>query len=583
MSSVSDAREGARAPQWDDSGQAGAATVLRHRLLARLHVDTESIVDTAWQQMVAVEPAYGQLGELQIEETRAGVRWVFGLFVSCLAEERGPTTGELETVRATGVVRARQDVALATVQWGFRVAFDVCYRRLVAAAEAEAAAGAAADVVATVLGELSANLIGLAFHTLDAIRAGYGEASHDHMVHQVRWESAAVESVLEGGHSEDELERLVVETSEATDRPRSMVVLTSVVASTPADVLGLSSQLADLLPGALLGHVRGHPVPHAVLLVGASPERSASVSSRMAQFGREHEAALLVASSPRLTELGELYRRVRDSVGLLSGLAGGGGVVPDSELRICQVLAGLDPTMATAWVWQQLGPLLRLPASQREPLISFLGAMVDGNGTVADAAQRLWLHRKGAAYRSRRVTQLTGLSPTVPSEWFRLALATRLLRLHPEAARTEIPETAEAGIDVVDLDQGLAGVDGTVATALVRQELGAILCLPASQRDRLLEMLDAMMDGDGTVAQAAEALGLSPGGVAHRNRRIDQLTGLNPTVPADWCRLALVIRLMRVHPAVPAPAANRGIRTSGIVGGQGIHGVWIAAPRRLST
>lgn len=563
MASVSDAGEHPRASQRDQAGQAGAATVLRHQLLARLHADAESIVHAAWQQMVAVEPAYGQLGELQVEEARAGVRWVFGLFVSCLIEERGPTTGELETVRATGVVRARQDVALATVQWGFRVAFDVCYRRLVAAAEAEAARGAPADVVATVLGELSADLIELAFDTLDAIRAGYGEASHDHMVHQVRWESAAVESVLEGGHSEDELERLVAETPDAAERPRSMVVLTSVAASTPADVLGLSSQLADLLPGALLGHVRAHPVPHAVLLVGASPQRSASVSSRLAQFAREHEAALLVASSRRLAELGEIYRSVRNSVGLLSGLASRGGVVPASELRICQVLAGLDPIMATAWVWQQLGPLLRLPTSQREPLLSFLGAMVDGDGTVADAAQRLWLHRKGAAYRSRRVAQLTGLSPTVPAEWFRLALATRLLRLHPEAASTEIPETAEAGIDVVDLDQGLAGVDGAVATTLVRQELGAILCLPASQRDRLLEMLDAMMDGDGTVAQATKALGLSPGGVAHRNRRIAQLTGLNPTVPADWCRLALAVRLMQVHPAVGAPAPTAGSEHQG--------------------
>lgn len=536
-----------------------AATALRGRLLARLQRDGGAIVDLAWQRMLSVAHGYAELGELQLEEVRSGMHQVFELFVACLEQDRGLTADELAEMRAVGIARARQQVPLAEVQRGFRVAFEVCYCEMVSIARAEADAGVAAGALADLVGELSAGLMELAFEALEAIGAGHREQSQDRGHHQVHRESAVVESVLEGGQDEGELRRLMRLTEPDTELPAAIVVLVPVMVAGTSEVLVQASRLAEVLPAALTGNVRIQPGAHAVLLVG-DVDRDALVRLRpqLEQFGRDQRAVLLVASGPRLTELGQTYRSLRTSVDLLPAVADSGGVVVASDLRIYRTLAGIGEEVAATFVWQELGPALRLPAEQHDPLLDLLRAMMDGDGTLTQAAEQLVMHRKGAAHRAHRIAQLTGRNPAVPADWFRLGLAISLLRVHPSVAQPRRDDITAA--DEVTIDQTLAMTDDVAVAALVQQELGPILRLPPGQRDRLLATLDAMVDGDGTVADTARQLGLRPTGVAYRNRRIAQLTGRYPAVPADWFRLLLVTRLLRHHPSVAASRSARSHR-----------------------
>lgn len=536
------------------------AETVRDRVLAHLQRDRESIVDLAWRRVLSVTPADVELGELQHGEVRSGVHQVFELFVSCLEQDRGLTADELTAMQVVGVARARQGFRLSVIQCRFRVAFEVCYGEMLAAARAEADAGVAAGIIADVVGELSASLVDLAFDALEAIAAGHWDQTQDRALHQIHWESAVVESVLEGGREEGELQRLVHLTERDVELPAAIVVLVPVMAANASEVLALSSGLAAMLPDALTGYVRTQSPAHAVLLVGgAHPDAlnaPGGLRSQLEQFGREHGAALLLAVGSRLAALGEVYRSLRTSVDLLPRVAGGGGVVGTSDLRLYQTLAGIGDEVAATFVGQELGPIMRLPVEQRDPLLDLLRAMMDGDGTLAQAAEQLMLHPKGAAHRARRIAQLTGRNPAVPADWFRLGLAISLMRVHAAVAQPQRDYTTVTFADEVTVDQTLAVADEAAVASLVQQELGPVLRLPPGQRDRLLATLGAMVDGDGTVADAARQLGLRPSGVAYRNRRICELTGRNPAVPADWFRLLVVTRLLRQHPQVTAPTSD---------------------------
>lgn len=95
----------------------------------------------------------------------------------------------------------------------------------------------------------------------------------------------------------------------------------------------------------------------------------------------------------------------------------------------------------------------------------------------------------------------------------------------------------------------LSSLDTDTALEFVRDTLGPLLRLPAAQRTSLIETLTALQRGDGGFSQAAEHLGLHVKSVGYRTRRIAELTGLLPTVPAHRVRLDLATHLLRLHPA----------------------------------
>lgn len=87
---------------------------------------------------------------------------------------------------------------------------------------------------------------------------------------------------------------------------------------------------------------------------------------------------------------------------------------------------------------------------------------------------------------------------------------------------------------------------------MVAQLLGPVLRLPGGDRDAVLATLDAWFGSGGSTPRAAAVLHCHRNTVLHRLRRIEQLTGLAVTDPAQGAQLYLALRAARIA-GFPAP------------------------------
>ena len=83
------------------------------------------------------------------------------------------------------------------------------------------------------------------------------------------------------------------------------------------------------------------------------------------------------------------------------------------------------PEAGASMARQILGPVLTLPAAERDDLLSVLAAWYDCAGSAADVAERLHCHRNTVRYRLRKVRDLTGRDVTDPVASAELFMALR--------------------------------------------------------------------------------------------------------------------------------------------------------------
>lgn len=83
------------------------------------------------------------------------------------------------------------------------------------------------------------------------------------------------------------------------------------------------------------------------------------------------------------------------------------------------------PEAGASMARQILGPVLTLPAPERDDLLSVLSAWYECAGAAADVADRLHCHRNTVRYRLRKVRDLTGRDVTDPIASAELFLALR--------------------------------------------------------------------------------------------------------------------------------------------------------------
>jgi DNA-binding PucR family transcriptional regulator len=88
-----------------------------------------------------------------------------------------------------------------------------------------------------------------------------------------------------------------------------------------------------------------------------------------------------------------------------------------------------------------LGPVLALPAPDRDLLLDTLRAWFAADGSASAAATRLHVHRNTVHYRLRRVEALTGRSLTRPTAIGELHLALESTRILNPAVNLDRPST----------------------------------------------------------------------------------------------------------------------------------------------
>ncbi|TNC29488.1 PucR family transcriptional regulator [Amycolatopsis alkalitolerans] len=91
-----------------------------------------------------------------------------------------------------------------------------------------------------------------------------------------------------------------------------------------------------------------------------------------------------------------------------------------------------SPDLAQRLVTTTLGPLLQLPAPERDDLLHTIQAWVHGLGSSLRAAKTLYCHRNTVLNRLQRVRTLTGLDLADVSVWPQVMLALSALERNPD-------------------------------------------------------------------------------------------------------------------------------------------------------
>ncbi|MBP2474272.1 hypothetical protein JOF53_003144 [Crossiella equi] len=152
----------------------------------------------------------------------------------------------------------------------------------------------------------------------------------------------------------------------------------------------------------------------------------------------EELASVLAATCHARVGLSAEYRHIeatpaaRHTAGLARAAVGHGTAgVLRHDLAPVPVLLASAPEAARAVAESVLGPVLTLPAHDRDLLLSTLRRWLADHGATSATATALHCHRNTVRYRLRRLEALTGLDLTSPRDLGHLHLALEALRLAP--------------------------------------------------------------------------------------------------------------------------------------------------------
>jgi hypothetical protein len=110
-----------------------------------------------------------------------------------------------------------------------------------------------------------------------------------------------------------------------------------------------------------------------------------------------------------------------------------------------QILLAGAPEAAGTVAQAILGPVLALPAAERDTLLGTLRTWFEEHGATSAAAARLYVHRNTVRYRLRRVEELTGRSLAQPIGVAELHLAMEAARIVSEGRQSPAATPPPAG------------------------------------------------------------------------------------------------------------------------------------------
>lgn len=187
------------------------------------------------------------------------------------------------------------------------------------------------------------------------------------------------------------------------------------------------------------------PQHHEAAVITANRLRAAGATCSL--IWSQGEMTLLVAASSRPE--GDLFECLGELSGVRAGVACGEGLawVPCGLRLARRIVAAMtgpgvralgdawvatmvnaDSELAQALGKRVLGPLLQLPENERSAILETVETFLDGGGSVADVAAKLYRHRNTVRYRLQAAERLSGLDFSRPADLATMLLAIEWLR-----------------------------------------------------------------------------------------------------------------------------------------------------------
>ncbi len=324
---------------------------------------------------------------------------------------------EDEVAAQIGRHRAEQgvplEVMLRTFRLGGRVVWEALLERATAADVRPDVLGAAATAMWTVVDGLSS-----------ALSTSYRRAQAEQLRRDDQHRHALLEEVLAGRAADGGFGRRVADQLELPVAGGYLVVVADLDADGTA-VLRSPQTALSALGIRSVWHVRADTLVGLVPLEGHDPE---FVLDRLRPLARGRAAA--AATSHGLADVGMTHRLAVVTLGTLP--KGAVGLVPVQDRYPEALLLG-SPELGTRLVDEWLGPVLALPARERDLLLETLRGWLEADRSAAVAAERLYCHRNTVLNRLHRISSLVGRDLSGRPAYVELSLALTALDLPQEA------------------------------------------------------------------------------------------------------------------------------------------------------
>ncbi|WP_188546729.1 PucR family transcriptional regulator [Rhodococcoides trifolii] len=378
-------------------------------LAAGLMSSADVLCDRLVERILSAEHSYTESTRLTPEQLRGAC---MDNMVSMLRALSESTPMDLDSARAAGRLKAEQGVPLAALLHAFRLGGRMIWESLLALADGNADAAllamaaevwAIVDVYSDAAADAYREAADLrALEDFDSrrllIRTLFGDRGSD---------PSAVQDALRAFLIPETGTFVVVSAEVSTDGVR-----TTATAESAVNALGVDS----VWDTAVDGHLGLLCAGSAADLTTAVDALGSLYGSRIGVsgvFGRAHTTASAV-------EEARLARRCAP--------VGSTRVVRYDTAPVSLLLVR-NPGAGSLAAQQILGPVLDLPADERDSLLGTLDAWFDARGSTAGAAERLHYHRNTILYRLRRIHDLTGRNFSDPVHAAELFVGLRSVQL----------------------------------------------------------------------------------------------------------------------------------------------------------
>ncbi|MFF3511759.1 PucR family transcriptional regulator [Streptomyces sp. NPDC002573] len=295
--------------------------------------------------------------------------------------------------RDTGRIRAKQGVPLADALHAYRIGFEFLWSEILDEAYRHP------DVSDAQLVAESAKIWSLFGRYAEAVAEAHRETTAELTLQRQARRSALVEALFTGAIADrTTLWEAARELGLPEHGPYAVVAAESAAPGTEP-LVGIESALRQahlpsawrLLPDQQIG------------LVALTAQTAETTGLRILR--RAHAR---VGVSPGFHSLRETPQALRFARLALASLSGSGPGVARFDDRPLAMVVAAAPAEASHLMKVALGPLLDLPAPERARLLATLEHWFAAAGSVADAAEALFVHPNTVRYRLRRIEELTG-------------------------------------------------------------------------------------------------------------------------------------------------------------------------------
>jgi PucR C-terminal helix-turn-helix domain/GGDEF-like domain len=395
---------------------APAVAAIGGRLLDRV----DDLAGELTEVIRQAETFYRTGGVVPADDLQSSVR---DNLVHILSRLSGRPQPRLEPSRATGRRRAEQGVPLPVILHAYRVAGKFIWAAILAEAAGDDVATAALLHAGSELWLIIDDHSGA---VTDAYRDAVADRAHSHS--QTR--NAMLDVLLRGDAGDGSL---LWESAATLRLPHQGTFVVAAVQPLRPGVESIPRVEDALRVKGVQSAWRVEVDAHVGVIALTSRTTIDDVCTRLGELTSTPIG--ISAPYPSLDQTPAALRQAR--LALATATPGSRDLVRYEQVPIAVLLASA-PEAATMLAQAVLGPVLALPAVERDLLLSTLRAWFADEGATSAAAAKLHLHRNTIRYRLKRLEDLTGRDLSQPTGIAELHLALEAVRiLHLQGTASE--------------------------------------------------------------------------------------------------------------------------------------------------